>query len=135
MCRRAEKNSELSQTSKMELLHKTLKRFNTKTIFAINSISDVWLGLNTPLKSILEIPRNLTYCNSFCKVADSKTLISMEQGSTREKVWRKTLLQLTENGRLLWPVPEDFYKTFFFFLFIWLKIYTSLHVKYRQKNK
>ena len=69
--------------------------------------------------------------NSFCKVKSRKTLISMKLDSTREKIWRRTLLrksvfwsywkrktltgvfinlQLTENGRLLWPFPGNFHK-------------------------
>ena len=40
-----------------------------------------------------EILRKLTCGNSFCKVAASKALISMQQDSTREKIWSRTLLQ------------------------------------------
>ena len=64
LCRRTEKNSEVSQTSKMELLEKTVKIFK-------------------------EIPSKLTCDISFCKIAASKALISMQQ----EKIWRRTLLQ------------------------------------------
>ena len=45
------------------------------------------------VKIFKEIPRKLTCGNSFCKVAASKALISMQQDSTREKIWRRTLLQ------------------------------------------
>ena len=48
---RAEKNSELSKTSKMKVLEKIVKIFKN-TIFAITFLFDVWLGLNMPLKSI-----------------------------------------------------------------------------------
>ena len=33
-----------------------------------------------------EIPREVTCSNSFCKVAASKALISMQQDPTREKI-------------------------------------------------
>ena len=33
MCRRAEKNSELNQTSKMELLEKIVQKFKDKQLF------------------------------------------------------------------------------------------------------
>ena len=52
LCRGADKNSELSQASKMELLEKIVKVFK-------------------------EVPRKLTCGNNFCKVAASKALISM----------------------------------------------------------
>ena len=68
MCRRTEKNSEVSQTSKLELLKKIVKMSK-------------------------EIPRKLTCGNSFCKVAASKALISMQQDSTREEIWRRKLMQ------------------------------------------
>ena len=111
LCRRAEKNSELSQTSKMELFQKIAKRFIYINYFCNKLHLRCLIGLNTPLQSILEIPRKLTCSNSFCKVAGSKTLISMQQDSTREKIWRRTLLQLTENGCILWPFCENFHKT------------------------
>ena len=38
------------------------------------------------VKIFKEIPRKLTCGNSFCKVAASKALISMQQDSTREKI-------------------------------------------------
>ena len=37
------------------------------------------------LKIFKEIPRKLTCSNSFCKVAASKALISLQQDYTREK--------------------------------------------------
>ena len=52
LCMKAEEISELSKTSKMELLWKIVKCLKTLTIFAIAFILDVWHGLNTPLKSI-----------------------------------------------------------------------------------
>ena len=61
LCRRAEKNSEVIQTSMMGLLEKIVKIFK-------------------------EIPRKLTCGNSFCKFAASKALISIQQDSTREKI-------------------------------------------------
>ena len=65
---KTEKNSEVIQTSKMEFLEKIVKIFK-------------------------EIPRKLTSGNSSCKVAASKALISMQKHSTREKIWRRTLLR------------------------------------------
>ena len=53
LCRRAEKNSEAIQTSKMELLEKIVKIFK-------------------------DIPRKLTCSNGFGKVGASKSLISMQ---------------------------------------------------------
>ena len=41
---------------------------------------------------VLEIPRHLTCGNFISKVTGSKALISMKQDSTREKIWRITLL-------------------------------------------
>ena len=48
---RAEKNSELSKTSKMKVLEKIVKIFKN-TIFAKTFLFDVWLGLNIHLKGI-----------------------------------------------------------------------------------
>ena len=48
---RAEKNSELSETSKIKVLEKTVKIFKN-TAFAITFLFDVWQGLNIPLESI-----------------------------------------------------------------------------------
>ena len=45
------------------------------------------------VKIFKEIPRKLTCGSSFCKVAASKALISMQQGSTREKISSRTLFQ------------------------------------------
>ena len=70
-----------------------------------------WVWIQLWRVFFLKIPRKLTCGNSFCKVASNKTLISMQKNSTREKIWRKTLLQLSGNGRLLWLFPENFHKT------------------------
>ena len=92
---RAEKNSELSKTSKMNLLEKIFKIFKN-TIFATTFILDVGFNSNTSKMKllektvkifiifVLEISRNLTCSNFFCKVTGSKALISMKQDSTRE---------------------------------------------------
>ena len=90
-----------------------------------------WVWIHLWRVFVLEIPRKLTSGKCFCKVAGSKTLISMQQDSTREKIWRRTLLQksafkvtekektlmnvfinlqLPENGRLLWPFPGNYHK-------------------------
>ena len=53
MCVRAEKNSELSKTSKMKLLEKIFKIFKN-TIFAITFILDVGFNSKTSKMKLLE---------------------------------------------------------------------------------
>ena len=77
---------QVSQTSKMELLEKIVKIFK-------------------------EIAGKLTCSNSSCKVAASKALISMQQDSTREKIWRRTLLKksafkVTEKEKPSWMLSK-----------------------------
>ena len=86
-CRRAEKNSVVSQTFKMELLEKIVKMFK-------------------------EIPRKLTRGISFCKVAANKALILVQQDSARETIWRRTLLRklffkVTEKEKPSWMLSES----------------------------
>ena len=61
LCRRAEKNSEVCQTSKMELLEKIVKIFK-------------------------EIPRQFPQAIVFAKSQPVRDLISMQQDSIREKI-------------------------------------------------
>ena len=86
MCRRAEKNSELSQTSKMKLLEKIVKRFKGNTYFCNNLHFRGLTGFEYTSEEYLlwKYPENLLA--GICKVTDNKTLISMKQGSTREKI-------------------------------------------------
>ena len=71
----------------MKALEKIAKIFKNN-IFAITFLYDVCLCLNIHLWRVfvLEIPRNLTWGNSFRKVTGNKALISMKQDSTREKI-------------------------------------------------
>ena len=60
----------------------------------------VWIHLRGAF--VLEIPRKLTYGNSFCKFTGSKILYAMKQDFARKKIWKRTLLQksafkVTEN--------------------------------------
>ena len=86
LCVRAEKNSELSKTSKMKLLEKIVKVFKNTNYFCNNIYLRCSAEINLRRVFVLKIPRNLTYDNSFCKVTGSKTLISMKQDSTGEEI-------------------------------------------------
>ena len=67
---------------------------------------DAWLSLNTPLKSICYGNTQKTNLRElFLQSYNSKTLISVKQDSTREKIWRRTLLQ--KSKRLLWRFPGN----------------------------
>ena len=111
MCGRAEKNSELDQTSKMEVLQKIVKRFKYINYFC----NELHLRYLIGFEYISEEYSGNTQKTNFAAILFAKLqavrLISMQQDSNREKIWRKTLFQLTENGRLLWPIPENFHKT------------------------
>ena len=111
MCRRAEKNSKLSQPTMMELLQKIIKRFKYINYFCNKLHLRCLIGFEYTSEEYFGNTQKTNLGNSFCKVAGCKTLISMQQDSTRQKIWRKTLLQLTENGRLHWPFLESFHKT------------------------
>ena len=89
-----------------------------------------WVCIHFWRVFVLEILRNLTYRNYFCKVTGNKTLISMKQDFTRDKIWRgvlfksqllKLLKRKNAHGcfhklaaywhiRLLWPFPWNFHK-------------------------
>ena len=56
------------------------KKFYTEDVFSTSSPRRMFAGF------VLEIPRNLTCGNSFCKVTGSKTLIFMKHDSTGEKI-------------------------------------------------
>ena len=126
LCGRAE-----IQTSKMELLEK-IRDLKTQTIFAITSIFDVWLGLDILLKSICSGNTQKSNLRKFflqsCKQLNSKFHETglYQRENLRENIiaksssysyWKgKTFmevfinLQLTENWRLCWPFPGNFYK-------------------------
>ena len=86
MCVRAEKNSELSKTSKTQLLDKTVKIFKNTNYFCKNVYLRCRVKIHLRRVFVLEILINLTYGNFFCKVTGSKAIISMKEDSTRAKI-------------------------------------------------
>ena len=117
MCVRAEKNSELSKTSKMKLLDKIVKIFKNTNYFCNNVCLRCRVKIHLRRVFVLEIPINLTCGNSFCKVTGSKAIISMNEDSTREKVWwiltrEKHLLKLLKrkNSHECFHKPAAYWK-------------------------